>query len=137
MSESKHTPGPWAVCSSPPNPQWHLGVTIFSVPEGKRVADACILNAEFKADARLIAAAPDLLMALQAIEHRHSSSPHIGLVRAAIAKATFDGDAPEFAQLLCVKILSCVQHAAVIPHDQIAWRPAMLIGELRLFLMVK
>ena len=40
------------------------------------------------ANAILIAAAPDLLMALQAIEHRHSSSPHIGLVRAAIAKAT-------------------------------------------------
>ena len=64
---SAHTPGPWAVCVWPKNDYWTAGRTVYSTVEGSRVADtACLRNdSQAFADARLIAAAPDLLEALQ------------------------------------------------------------------------
>jgi hypothetical protein len=65
-----HTPGPWQVGTQPPIPGWALAV----VGEGRVVCDLTMAgNAE--ADARLIAAAPDLLAALQAIETICTESP--------------------------------------------------------------
>lgn len=62
-----HTPGPWAICNAPQNDAWYAGTTIFSESVGKRVADACILNAEYAENARLIAAAPGMLAALRLV----------------------------------------------------------------------
>lgn len=58
---SKHTPGPWMTngYSSP----LAGGITVFSKPFG--LGDVAVVADE--ADARLIAAAPDLLAALQAL----------------------------------------------------------------------
>jgi hypothetical protein len=92
-TSSAHTPGPWAICERAPNDQWYVGSTIFSIPLNKRVADISELNADCEANARLIAAAPDMLEALQllmtAIDGGHA--PQLDIwdnARAAIAKAT-------------------------------------------------
>ena len=70
MNITKWTPGPWFVCPEPPpNDQWVAGETIGSTPEGTRVADPAIFSNDErrKADARLIAAAPELYIALAAV----------------------------------------------------------------------
>lgn len=61
------TPGPWSVCDEPKNASWVHGRTIYSEYEQSRVADVSILrnDAQAFADARLIAAAPALLAALE------------------------------------------------------------------------
>lgn len=86
-----HTPGPWSICEDPPNPSWIKGVTVSSDTVGKRVADVCYLNSDYEADACLIAAAPELLMALQAVlaEWREGYGLNcIEQVRRAISNAT-------------------------------------------------
>lgn len=65
MSELKATPRPWFVCGESPNTTWNEGVTIGkklvdSRLNAQRVADVCVLNPEYKANAHLIAAAPDM-----------------------------------------------------------------------------
>ena len=69
---SKHTPGPWVII--PPDdpedirPKWYV-----EQPDGKDVAGYCIADVyqtdegEGKDNARLIAAAPDLLAALEGL----------------------------------------------------------------------
>lgn len=77
----KHTPGPWHVRGH--NGQW-----------GAVYAGTECINGGFSlADARLIAAAPDLLVALQELVHHPYDSEGRNLAaldraRAAIAKAT-------------------------------------------------
>jgi hypothetical protein len=84
---SGHTPGPWILdvdCSG-----WSIG------PEGMTVALTCgvatdedISEEEEKANARLIAAGPDLLKALKRVcSHGYRTSPDWDNARAAIAKA--------------------------------------------------
>ena len=96
--QTKHTPGPW-----------HIGVRTFHAgrdvygPKGEPVAvadDAITATPEAEANARLIAAAPDLLAALEALTACASMSGPAGTTaylisnermqaaRAAIAKAT-------------------------------------------------
>ena len=97
-----HTPGPW-----------HTGSTIRTVifaPDGYAIADAKTFHnmrqADTKANARLIAAAPDLLAALHAImlravrqqanggglhDFQDCSRACADTARAAIAKATGEG----------------------------------------------
>jgi hypothetical protein len=89
--QTKHTPGPW-----------HIGVRTFHAgrdvygPKGEPVAvadDAITATPEAEANARLIAAAPDLLAALQAIMGDPDAVDHIlhldaVAADAAIAKAT-------------------------------------------------
>ena len=86
MSEAKHTPGPWvANCDIYP-------VMVYRVSEEMEfVAN----TGESKANARLIAAAPELLEALQAIMrcskeggYLFKDSSELYAARAAIAKAT-------------------------------------------------
>ncbi|CAN0620485.1 conserved protein of unknown function [Burkholderia multivorans] len=87
MAEVKHTPGPWAV------PESHGKARVWARHEFL-VADCNVSDhlrtVEKKANARLIAAAPDLLDALEEIVN----TPHLGgkggfqKARAAIAKAT-------------------------------------------------
>ena len=87
MSEAKHTPGPW---------QWtqHFDPTISIYKDGfgqiARLYDSS--EGAGKANARLIAAAPDLLDALieivSADDAHELTQKHIESARAAIAKAT-------------------------------------------------
>lgn len=83
MSETKHTPGPWDVvfdsCSAPKcGGEW----VIDGPPSGAHG------QFELEADARLIAAAPDLLAALKALAEVDLLNPqHLVAARAAIAKA--------------------------------------------------
>ncbi len=83
MTESKHTPGPWAVSSRPiPSTRPNLeGWVIDPVDPTKTIATAWGLkkNGEAQANARLIAAAPDLLAACERMaKHlKQNSMPEI------------------------------------------------------------
>lgn len=91
--DAKHTPGPWTAERTPASAYWDWTVI---APSGKgRVMQIGIDTDNTEADARLIAAAPDLLEALQAIVARVNGGSSYrmgadvdGLARAAIAKAT-------------------------------------------------
>lgn len=95
MSESKHTPGPWQCSARPSGPWWHIGAGNQSVCTVHACSKkhAPVYAAMFKANADLIAAAPDLLAALSALlleyQHIHPNDPNdpVWLARAAIAKA--------------------------------------------------
>lgn len=86
-NNAKHTPGPWrvgAVC----------GDVVFAVADSAGVA-SCARLANAEANARLIAAAPDLLAALCFLADAADTEPgmaiyaaHLKAARAAIAKAT-------------------------------------------------
>jgi hypothetical protein len=83
--KAEHTPGPWTVICGVDGAVIHNGVTISSVCDGATA---------WKANSRLIAAAPELLMALQmalpAVEYfdEHEGGEIVlEVVRAAIAKA--------------------------------------------------
>lgn len=87
---TQHTPGPWVVDRS--HPDWVEGTTIWAndVVIAHAVADQ---HHQTEANARLIAAAPDLLAALEAClrrldAHDDQSAPECLAARAAIAKAT-------------------------------------------------
>ena len=103
---SKHTPGPWEVVNNPPNEDGSTATSIYG--SDQYVADVyCgyagsknMPNAEAAANARLIAAAPELLEALDGMIQvyggdrdwngpKHSTELElIAMARAAIAKAT-------------------------------------------------
>ncbi len=105
MSEQKHTPGPWVSAPQRTN-------TLIVAANGTRVAESYgVTDEEPRANARLIAAAPELLAALKEIlgaetweseGHNRDNAPcHVGIcsrsecghckrydaARAAIAKA--------------------------------------------------
>jgi len=70
--KTQHTPGPWAPhLGRGANPRFHIqtegGYQIASTPELVRHSQAFDENAQKEANARLIAAAPDLLAALEYI----------------------------------------------------------------------
>lgn len=86
LAHGMHTPGPWG------NP--HAPCEI--IAHGKLIAVASFLGVndifERNANARLIAAAPELLAACEAMSAHYSGSldhqpPYVALARAAIAKA--------------------------------------------------
>ena len=84
MSETKHTPGPWHTAGD-------QGVQIRS--QRDQIAKVWTMRGnEWKANARLIAAAPELLEALQAVLANSLDSKGLAdahkQARAAIAKAT-------------------------------------------------
>lgn len=86
---SAHTPGPWRFAA--------VSIEISSLPafvvQGPNSYDVCEIHGDLgveEGDARLIAAAPDLLAALIAVELDNGTAATIEtltLVRAAIAKA--------------------------------------------------
>ena len=106
MSTTKHTPGPWEPIklNSAPLASWAVNAPGY----GGRSPLVCglehskggpILHAESEANARLIAAAPDLLATLQELresaDYWSEYDVPLGIVdrsKAAIAKAT--GDTP-------------------------------------------
>lgn len=92
MTISKHTPGPWMACNAG---------TLWDYFVWSDAADKSVCNidyseqsaAEVEANARLIAAAPELLAALQALAevalYRDGDcTAQLTTARAAIAKAT-------------------------------------------------
>jgi hypothetical protein len=88
---SQHTPGPWAV-HTPTNAAFTRHPPIMS--DTGEIAKATWAGSERETDsnARLIAAAPDLLIALEACLHRlahhdDQSVPECEMAQAAIAKA--------------------------------------------------
>jgi len=99
---AKHTPGPWGLQS------WDLeDVLDFAVSKDGRLTDYSVMPKKGRmpiasiqhcfngkstyANARLIAAAPDLLEALQyAVRQVNASECDINFIRKAIAKATGD-----------------------------------------------
>ncbi len=78
---NKHTPGPWK--AEPFAGGWNVWPISSKKPDGSAIAYDCT-----EADARLIAAAPDLLAALLALVERGTDSPEHMAAEAAIAKAT-------------------------------------------------
>lgn len=106
MTEPKYTPGPWTKADRLNGPWWHISSehSVRGAPGGSgRQAVACVHGESkrgaaayaemFEANARLIAAAPDLLVALQAtlaLIRRNApelSGKALGDADAAIAKA--------------------------------------------------
>jgi hypothetical protein len=92
----RHTPGPWAVSTSDGEAYW-----VCSSAEGKNeFGDMACTKEEMKANASLIAAAPDMLKALEealtdsSFEDGHAklTMDTLDLIRAAIAKARGEQD---------------------------------------------
>lgn len=88
MADAKHTPAPWEISHEPP--RWIIQST--SVPIGARAVAWLVGDyLECAPNARLIAAAPDLLAAAKALlvsDDIHSwDTPATIALRAAIAKA--------------------------------------------------
>lgn len=88
MAEPKHTPGPWWASARAPK---HLGSVILISSSAPGVATG-VAHAWTEADARLIAAAPELLAALKALDPYLDHIPggiggEIDDARAAIAQA--------------------------------------------------
>jgi len=82
---SKHTPGPWAATQTPNDGRWAVLGPAFALPM------FAVSPVTSEANARLIAAAPDLLDALKWLargEHEWSAPPQaIAFMERAIAKA--------------------------------------------------
>ena len=81
---TQHTPAPWRIGDA--------GMTVFGPPNGNPLPET-VAATRNRADARLIAAAPDLLHALQLIDSNAAESPEWirRVTRAAFAKATEGG----------------------------------------------
>jgi len=83
---TKHTPGPWVVVGS--HVERHDGDGIYSRIAACYETTICEEHGGTAlANARLIAAAPDLLAALRALVHPMASDEDVDHARAAIAKA--------------------------------------------------
>jgi hypothetical protein len=97
-TETKHTPGPWTLTKERAlvvdgQALEHQAYMVSSAPGCTIVA--AVVATKSAANARLIAAAPELLEALRAIEwtagganDKHNAFQIINIARAAIAKAT-------------------------------------------------
>lgn len=85
--KQSHTPGPWDIHGDPHSATYYVHganrVCDLAKPQGFSRTPR-----ETEANARLIAAAPDLLLALQQLEGMLLDGPKLQLVREAIAKAT-------------------------------------------------
>ena len=98
MSAAKHTPGPWWVCGDRPGERRNMNATVRATLDGSTRTTVCRLGQNNNrprewADADLIAAAPDLLAALERLllsgDVRDAAEKGaLAQARAAIAKAT-------------------------------------------------
>ena len=98
MSNTKHTPGPWTVTANEKGPGYHVSAFEASWAQMVTVHASPSRLDEANANASLIASAPDLLAALEAVlrfdqsegipgEYKHDVTLAMK-VRAAINKAT-------------------------------------------------
>lgn len=81
MSKPKHTPGPWVVDPDSPNdisPADDLGLGIANVSNVDNIDGRWLFGDESKANAKLIAAAPDMIAALEraALQFRFYEQAH-------------------------------------------------------------
>ena len=93
--EQKHTPGPWSYFYKPKYDEWHISMPM---PDSSMKLALCpdgIQSENREADARLIAAAPDMLAALRKIASNDADGHHMftpqamqEIARAVVAKAT-------------------------------------------------
>jgi hypothetical protein len=100
---SKHTPGPWAK-HNPSNPTQtalivrelpnHKRTVVAVIPDHLQFGNASVTDwLEMESNARLVAAAPEMLVALQAIADMTIEGGAINqLARAAIIKAVGSGN---------------------------------------------
>ena len=100
MSTHKHTPGPWKFGKelTARSVEWLVSFDAGSKGRGIAIAETCAGSGNEEFDARLIAAAPELLAALETAymaligylpAHRNDvTDAAIGAARAAITKAT-------------------------------------------------
>lgn len=97
MAETKHTPGPWAISEHAELACLYVDVPGMTNMGGvATLYSGCVDRAQLDANARLIAAAPDMLEALLSVAphvHRKFCLPDLCdddcvRIRAAIAKAT-------------------------------------------------
>ncbi len=93
MTQTKFTPGPWFVCGDPgfesQTESWREGLTIGSAAHGTRVCDVTTLRVDHqaKADARLIAAAPEMYEALKYARLIATTREAAAIFDAALSKA--------------------------------------------------
>ena len=97
MSNLNHTPGPWVASEGHPTDVWHVDSDArqFSIVVSRHEADYNMPVEEVQANARLIAAAPELLAALQRLSVLADSAGHPFMktvAQEAIAKATGGDD---------------------------------------------
>ena len=86
--KNAHTPGPWHSASKSET-TWNIGVYTDSGEEVAHIAVKSALVAQRRnADARLIAAAPELLKALQRLTHPMADDEDVENAFSVIAKAT-------------------------------------------------
>lgn len=98
---TQHTPGPWTLIETPHEKiisSWHIRVGEHQIPlhpykriwSEDRTQSGLVIDQQHMADARLIAAAPDLLEALQFVMTAHGEQLETAFAQAhaAIAKAT-------------------------------------------------
>lgn len=90
MTVRKYTPGPWTIAETVKTARIDGARLIRPVDHKNYEYGATAILSTSEADARLIAAAPELLEALQAMldDQRDASLPVLEKARAAIAKAT-------------------------------------------------
>lgn len=105
MTAPKHTPGPWELTTVEPGAEWHVSAPDMRCRAGSWTSLAVVygqedeweedMREEGRANSRLVAAAPDLLAALQGFLDYHSGhapDPEITArvvdAEKAIAKAT-------------------------------------------------
>ena len=96
MIVKKHTPSPWVAFKKHKYNEWHVSVPIAGISTRLALFDEGIRSDNQEADARLIAAAPELLEALEGLLHSICNSEcgemdrKLAVVdaRTAIAKAT-------------------------------------------------
>jgi hypothetical protein len=101
MSAAKHTPGPWRYFKQGDGTRFHVTARPVAMP-GNRFADFATVDIGHEADARLIAAAPEVTDAAAALVARLSDAdawrPAIAPEVWRLALATVVGS-PEFAAL--------------------------------------
>ena len=92
-----HTPGPWAAHEGWPSDIWHVDMPgrAYSIGVSRADSDEDMTVEEVQANARLIAAAPDLLAALIRMDeefgtqnYTKSAADAVIMAEAAIKKAT-------------------------------------------------
>jgi len=91
MTQTQHTQGPWRVSGFIKFTDPLCGENNYPIIHNDKIdiGYMCIGNDDMKANAALIAAAPDLLEALRKIDaHGYVTGDDFDMVRAAIAKAT-------------------------------------------------
>lgn len=75
MSTANHTPGPWKASKGLPSIGWHVGMPgrWRLVVVGRDEKDESMSDGEIEANARLIAAAPELLDALKEMRRQYGT----------------------------------------------------------------